>query len=144
MANEENTKPSINIDLNLAEEVEPEPEVMEPYTLKGKEYLYDLAQKVIGGQVFTSLQVQEPSLIGSIFMPIVLSGKDDLNWMLENKIAMFYSDMADAGPRSINGYPMFFKMGFINADEMKIFLEMYKDIQNEHEEKKKNLDKYEY
>ena len=40
-------------------------------------------------------------------------------------IGMLYSNMSDAAPRSINGYPMFFNMHIVSIEDTEKFREMY-------------------
>lgn len=42
-----------------------------------------------------------------------------------NEIGMLYEDNSKAGPRSINGYPMFFSCKILSKADAKRFMEMY-------------------
>ena len=61
----------------------------------------------------------------------------------EDKLCMVYEYYDKAGPRGINGYPMFMSMCMIFEDDFKIFLK-YKDaiiaIEKQKDEVLKNMD----
>lgn len=49
-------------------------------------------------------------------------------------IGMVYSSLDDAGPRSINGYPIFYSMTIISIEDTKKFVEMYQKYEEMREE----------
>ena len=79
-----------------------------------------LAIRIYKGEVFTSQQMHKEDaemLLPSVFMPLVFLDEKQRKQLLDDKAAVFYADMKDAGPRSINGYPMFFSMGYLTTPE---------------------------
>lgn len=51
-----------------------------------------------------------------------------------NNIGMVYSSLSDAGPRSINGYPIFYSMTIVSKEDTIKFIEMYKKYEKMRED----------
>lgn len=79
-----------------------------------------LATDTFKEKVFYSTMVREieDHLITSIFMPVVFMNKEQIEQLVEDKVAAFYEYMSEAGPRSINGYPMFTSMKTITVEDL--------------------------
>jgi len=95
-----------------------------------------LAVDIVEGKVFGtwSMGEEENDLIPRIFMPLALAEKKVLKSMTDDKIAQIYEYMEKAGPRSINGFPIFFSMHMINEDdwaEVRAMCEKYKKHKDE-------------
>lgn len=83
------------------------------------EDLKQIARDMIANRVFTSWQVDLHGPLSMIFMPLVFMQREDL-WVLQQvPIELIYEYMDKAGPRSINGYPQFFSMRWLNAEDSK-------------------------
>jgi hypothetical protein len=85
-----------------------------------------LAAALIGNSVFTSLHVPEHDgrMLGSIFMPLMFgafAGVPEAE--LERVNPVLYEYLDKAGPRSVNGYPIFFSMHVIAWDEWREVIE---------------------
>lgn len=62
------------------------------------------------GHIFTSADVEkrhEPGLIGMVFMPLMLGGLSELAPEDTDSIGLIWENMAAAGPRGVNGMPVF-------------------------------------
>jgi hypothetical protein len=70
------------------------------------------------GKVFTSLHVRDKNLLGMIFMPLVLGGLASLSKAAISDIGLIWEYLEQAGPRSINGYPIFFSARLMNRTDM--------------------------
>lgn len=66
-----------------------------------------------------------PDMITSVFMPLLggLTGMDT------TKIGNILEEYAKAGPRSINGYPMFFSCRIIHIDDWRVITEKARAVQ---------------
>lgn len=88
-------------------------------------YLTQLAKDIVGNLVFTDRHIREydfPTVFGMIFMPVMLGAFADTTQEYRDDIGMIYEYIDKAGPRSINGYPIFFSMCYINkADAIKVW-----------------------
>lgn len=71
---------------------------------------------LVSGRVFTHHQVLQESMIPMVFMPIALGA---LKWSDTGfaNIGAIWEYMDQAGPRSINGYPMFTSLRLMNAND---------------------------
>ena len=99
--------------------------------MKTDEELKQLANDIFHGVVFTSNHVPpgEEIMLGSIFMPLMLMTEEGQKDFLEKKPFMVYEYMDQAGPRSVNGYPMFMSLKFLIEDEYKKVVEYYKELE---------------
>lgn len=95
--------------------------------------LKKLALEYTEGKIFGSWNIHETdqkSVIGMVFMPITFMLKKDL----PEDIAHVYAYMHEAGPRSINGYPMFYSCYMLNEADYKKFVEYVNKIRKQREE----------
>ena len=103
----------------------PKPQV---YPSKSVSELKKIAHDIYVGKVFCNRQV-EPSMFGTVFMVWSLLDPMEKKKMIDSGMSMVYSDMQDAGPRSVNGYPIFWSMSVLNKqDDRKVYM-YYKQIQ---------------
>lgn len=96
-----------------------------------EEELRKLAVDYVEGKIFTTFHFHEAEMdrgemVGLVFMPLLLGGvgfaKDA--WML-------YEYYSEAGPRSINGYPIFFSMRKVihkDAEAFKLYVKEYQEM----------------
>ena len=96
------------------------------YKSKGLDKLKQLARDIVEGKVFHSDCIHEADahLVRSIFMPLALFKKEDLDRIKDNKISLFYEYMEHAGRRTINGYPMFMSICFLDESDHKTLLDI--------------------
>jgi hypothetical protein len=83
--------------------------------------LKELALAVLNGNVFGSWMLPEHdvNLLPSIFMVMVFLDDIKRKEMKRDGVVHVYEFMDKAGPRSINGYPIFMSARFLNADDAK-------------------------
>lgn len=93
--------------------------VQSEYRRKTDAEIRALAMGVRAGTVFGSwmLAEEDQRLLPTIFMPLM--GLDDLHRkkMLRDGVVHLWGDLRDAVQRSINGYPIFTKMGFLDRED---------------------------
>jgi len=100
-------------------------EIKEEQTAPKKD-LKQIAMDLVDGKIFCDRMIREGDggrMIGAIFLPLMLGAiksEEDAK-----DIGMVYEYLSEAGPRSINGYPIFFSCKFLRADEMEKFNEYY-------------------
>lgn len=93
---------------------------------KVKEEKLDLRQFALdmrASQIVTSLQVP-PELCAMVFMPFMFIKDDKILERIKNA-ALLWGHMRDAGPRGVNGYPIFGAFGVLSKEEweqVKIYL----------------------
>ncbi len=83
--------------------------------------IQSLAVAIYKDQVFADIFVAEhdAGLIGSIFMPLMFMDQRELRAYIEGGFAHVYEYTREAGPRSINGYPIFMSCKFVHQDDLR-------------------------
>jgi len=81
--------------------------------------LRQLALDVAENKVFGTfhLREHEQGLVGNIFMPILFMDEKQHKDMKEKDIFHIYEYNTEAGPRSVNGCPIFFSMRMISKKD---------------------------
>ncbi len=89
-----------------------------------------LAEEIYRGRVFTSghIRQEDQMMLPSIFIPLIFAGEKLKEVLLKDAPGMIYEHLSEAGPRSINGYPVFFSMHIISHEDAKTVLEKVKRI----------------
>jgi hypothetical protein len=87
----------------------------------------------VSGRLFTSAQVADGRLMQSVFMPIFFGVFADWTEEEVKEVGVIWEWMDQAGPRSINGMPMFMSMRLMNKEDWKRALDA---IQAESERRK--------
>lgn len=90
-----------------------------------------LALDWLGGGLFGSWMIREDDvhLLGCIFMPLLFMDEIQHKQIIRDGVVHFYERISKAGPRSINGYPIFMSMGYIDTADMERLLVKVKQIQ---------------
>jgi len=84
------------------------------------EELKQFAVDLFEGKIFTSARIPEAeaaTILPSVFMPLFFMDEDLRKDFVESKPVLVFEYLSKAGPRSINGYPMFTSMQFLNEEE---------------------------
>lgn len=85
----------------------------------------DLALGILKNEIFTDRHIapDDRHLFASIFMVFAfMDNKERLRLARKSRPGLFYAPMNEAGPRAINGYPMFFSAKMLNeADTDKVW-----------------------
>jgi hypothetical protein len=89
-----------------------------------------LAREWCEGRILFSTQVPK-EIISMVFMPIIFLNEEQRQELIAENVFAFYGKMADAGPRGINGYPIFWTMYRISEDDynkLRQYAKEYSDI----------------
>lgn len=92
---------------------------MNEYVPLSEGKIRELARDTYKERVFWSTAIPEKefeNIATAVFMPLMLVGEEVLDQMAAVR-AIPYEYMSEAGPRSVNGYPTFFSMRYISADD---------------------------
>lgn len=84
-----------------------------------KQLAIDLAE----GKIFSNLSCSSEELL-LVFMPFIFLDQEQKD-ELKDKVFV-YEYISKAGPRSINGKPIFMSMNFLNETDYKTMMEEYK------------------
>ena len=81
----------------------------------------ELATDVFKEKVFfsTMLDENEMHLLSSVFLPITFMNEPQIEQIKKDNVTAFYEYYDKAGPRSINGLPMFTSMRTITEEDLK-------------------------
>ena len=104
--------------------------------MKTEEELKQIAIDFAEGKIFSNLHIdleRNGSMLAMVFMPLAL-GADISEQIESGECYMVYEYLSKAGPRSINGMPIFFSMRYISKNEYVIMMQNYNkfvDMKNE-------------
>lgn len=98
------------------------------YTPKTDEEIKQLALDCISDKIFTSQMCRSEEDIPMVFMVLTFTSKEMINQMIELKLSLIYEYYSEAGPRSVNGYPCFLSMKWLNVDDNNRFINKVKEI----------------
>ncbi len=92
------------------------------YQGKKSQELKQLALDYVENKIFGSWDIpktEKSNIIGMVFLPIMFIEKKDI----PKGLCHVYAYLKDAGPRSINGYPIFWSCSFLNKKEFQEFIQ---------------------
>lgn len=90
-----------------------------------------LALEIYRGEIFTDRHIREgegQDVLGMIFMPLIMMNDDQRQELIDNPPGLVYEYRASAGPRAINGYPMFSSCRFLAQEAADKVWKKYKEI----------------
>ena len=93
--------------------------------MRTNEELKRLAFDIHAGKVFTDRHLQgDTASLPLVFMPLVLMDAAQIKDLADNSKMVFeYNDKA--GKLSVNGYPTFFSMQYLNQEEFDILVKYH-------------------
>lgn len=91
--------------------------------MKTDKELKQLAKQIINNEIYWAWNKE---MIDMSFMCILALADPE---QLPKDIGSVYAPWANAGPRSINGYPMFFEAAFLTVEETKTVAQYIKEYQ---------------
>lgn len=91
------------------------------------EQVRELALGIFRNEIFTECHIAERdmNMLPTIFMPLgFMDKKAVLDMQRKQRPGLMYAKMAECGPRSVNGYPMFFSVSMCSEpDAEKVWAE---------------------
>jgi hypothetical protein len=103
--------------------------------MKPDRELKDIAREWAEGRILFSTQVPK-EILSMVFMPILFLTDEQREKLIADDVFAFYGKMADAGPRAINGFPMFTAMTSMTkpeyekvAEHVKVYQAMQKQFE---------------
>lgn len=89
------------------------------YEPRTEEFLNQLARDVVGNKVFLSSMMNNTSLddLSMVFMPLLFAEKRYIRFMEVCGAWLIYANYEDAFPRSVNGYPTFRSVAWLNKGD---------------------------
>ena len=95
--------------------------------------LKEIAKDVVENKIFTDWHIREfefKATAPMVFMPLMFLEKEQVEGMKDAGMVYEYYDKA--GPRSINGYPIFMSMRVLHKDQselLKKYMDKYEQLQ---------------
>lgn len=87
------------------------------YIPRTDEEIKQIAMDMKSGLIFTSDQCSK-DLVSSVFMVLIFMSKEAVKGMQLDKIVLFYEYMSKAGPRAVNGCPVFVTAQTLNRADV--------------------------
>jgi len=94
-----------------------------------EEQLNQLARDTVAEKIFWAGFIPEEQvkhLLPMIFMPLAFMDKPESEEM--DKVGDIFEYISEAGPRSINGYPMFFSLNVLSRHDHPLFIAKLKKL----------------
>lgn len=101
----------------------------ELYPTHTDEELRALARDVAEGRVFTDRHIRDAGLFASVFMPLVFMDDEYRARLEANPPGLVYEYLEKAGPRSVNGYPMFLSLRLLSQPDAVRMFDFYTEYQ---------------
>lgn len=98
--------------------------------MKTEQELKQLAIDIVEGKIFGTWNLRNQNEVSMVFMATMFLDSDQSKKLIEDDVIHLYEYMDKAGPRSINGMPMFFSANYLTGAEFDILLpliEQYKE-----------------
>lgn len=102
--------------------------------MKTKEELKKLAIDIVEGRVFGTWNLSEDAPTSMVFMTLAFMGQEQLDSMKERDVVHIYEHISEAGPRSVNGMPMFMSHKELTrqeADELNPLIQRLEEMRKE-------------
>jgi hypothetical protein len=98
--------------------------------VKTDDELKQIAKDIFSHKIFTSTMLREGDerLLSSVFMPVLFMEKEQIEELEKNDVVAFYEYFDEAGPRSVNGYPIFMSANTLTRSEYNRTMEFYKQV----------------
>lgn len=77
-------------------------------------------REFLSGAIYTSAQVTEMNILTMVFMPLALGALSQWEEEEVEKIGILWEYLDQAGPRAVNGCPIFFSMYMMHREDWKI------------------------
>ena len=94
--------------------------------------LKQLAFDIVAGNVFTDRHIHArdmPRMLNSVFMVLSFMDQEAFDNFMALDPVIFFEDMHKASPGSVNGYPTFFSMQYLNKKDWDVVREHIKELQ---------------
>lgn len=93
--------------------------------------LKQLARDLHAGRIFTDQHLrpgEDPAILTRIFMPLLFMNSEQWSAFKESDPAVIFEYLSEAGPREINGYPIFMSFKSLGQEEWAAIGGYYKKL----------------
>jgi len=108
------------------------PKPTTPRQDRSEQELRQIAIDFQENKIFCSQHIhpnERDSMIPSVFMVINFMDADARKKLIDENVVVFFEYLTEAGPMSVNGYPIFFSMRSFTSSEWKTILPMIEELQ---------------
>jgi len=103
---------------------------------KTEKELKEIAIGIVDNKIFCQWHIrpEDASMIGSIFMPLMLMSSEELGRLKKEDLGMAYEYMNEKGYYGINGYPTFMSVRFLtekDTDKVRKYVDEYEKVRKE-------------
>jgi len=98
----------------------------EELSLMSKEELRQFVDDLVSDRIFTSSHIrpnERQDMVATVFMPVALGAFANWSDTGMANIGVLWEYTSKAGPRCINGYPIFFSMHMVHKDDWAVAVE---------------------
>lgn len=92
--------------------------------------LKQIAVDLHGGKIWSDLHCKSLEDLKMSFLIVGLMGPEDLKKMQEEDVDFIYEYLSEAGPRSVNGMPIFFSMRTLTKPDAEKMLGYYAKLKD--------------
>jgi hypothetical protein len=107
-----------------------------------RDELKKLAADLAAGDIYTSLQVED-RILPLVFMPLAMLSREDVETLdalpREQQPGIFFEYLDKAGPRSINGHPIFWSVQWIEIGQAEEFMQLFEKARKGFEKVREEL-----
>jgi hypothetical protein len=106
-------------------------DVCKDYVPKTDDEIKTIALGLVDGSLFTDRHIRSQDreqMMQMVFMPLIFLSETDVKHMVDNEADMLYSEMSEAMPTAINGYPCFGSFRWLNRSDTAKVLDKYQKI----------------
>jgi hypothetical protein len=96
--------------------------------------LKQLAVDFKEGRVFSDRHVTNPQDISMVFLVLLFMDKEDIDQLKQDNLGMIFEYISKAGPRAVNGMPMFTSARYLNRSDTKLLFEMVTKLETAEKE----------
>ena len=98
--------------------------------MRTDEELKQIAKDMLADKIFTNAHIREGDehLLATIFMPFVFMDEKQRDELEAKGVKVLFEYLSEAGPRAINGYPMFMTCKYMTGEEWDKVYEYYEKM----------------
>lgn len=96
--------------------------------MRTEEEMTQIAKDIWSGKIFTSSHITEKSIIYQVFQSLIFLSPEAIDDLKARDVQLFFEYLSEAGPRAINGYPIFLSCSFLTGEELKFVNNKYQEI----------------
>lgn len=100
---------------------------------RSEENMRQIASDLYSNKIFCDRQLSSPSDMGMVFMPLIFAGEDLHNQLINDPPGMIFEYYDKAGPRSVNGMPIFMSCQIVSQKDTERIFEYYEKIKKANE-----------